>query len=169
MFKSHSCHFVDISTQSIVSCILNTCTWYLSPSSMLLTSKHRGRMAEWSKSLVQGTSHFRGLGSSPTPVNFLIFLYKVYFLVFCTPAYCIFFHNPCFRPHNIQAGLPSGLRPWFKAPFTFMEWVCVQLQSFCWHSYTKLSFLYFEPLHIISFTIILAIDQEIYRQDGRGV
>ena len=30
-------------------------------------------------------------------------------------------------------------------------------------------FLYFEHLHIVSFTIIHAIDQKIYRQDGRVV
>eukprot|EP00493_Phyllostaurus_siculus_P011318 UN11476 len=33
-FKSHSSHFVDIPKQSIVSCILNTCTWYHLPSSI---------------------------------------------------------------------------------------------------------------------------------------
>ena len=27
-----------------------------------------GRMAEWSKALVSGTSHFDGVGSNPTPV-----------------------------------------------------------------------------------------------------
>ena len=30
-----------------------------------------GRMAEWSKALVLGTSHFGGVGSNPTPVIFL--------------------------------------------------------------------------------------------------
>ena len=36
-----------------------------------------GRMAEWSKALVLGTSHFGGMGSNPTPViadRFLSFL-----------------------------------------------------------------------------------------------
>ena len=28
------------------------------------------RMAEWSKALVLGTSHFGGVGSNPTPVTF---------------------------------------------------------------------------------------------------
>ncbi len=37
---------------SIVSFILNTGTLYLSPSSMLLTTQHTGRMAEGSKALV---------------------------------------------------------------------------------------------------------------------
>ncbi len=36
-FESHSCHFVDVPIKSIVSFILNTGTWYLPPSSMLLT------------------------------------------------------------------------------------------------------------------------------------
>ena len=51
-FESHSCHFVDIPIQSIVFCILNTCTWYYLPSSMLLTIQHTERMAEWSEALV---------------------------------------------------------------------------------------------------------------------
>ena len=28
-----------------------------------------GRLAEWSKALVSGTSHFRGVGSNPTSVK----------------------------------------------------------------------------------------------------
>ena len=51
-FEFHSCHFVDIPIQSIVSFILNTCTWYLLPISMLLTRKHTSNTAEWSKLLV---------------------------------------------------------------------------------------------------------------------
>ncbi len=51
-FKSHSCHFLNIPIQNIISCILNTCTWYLLSSSRLLTRKHTGRMAEWLKALV---------------------------------------------------------------------------------------------------------------------
>ena len=31
-------------------------------------------MAEWSKALVLGTSHFGGVGSNPTPVIFFSFL-----------------------------------------------------------------------------------------------
>ena len=50
-FKTHSCLFVDIAMQSIVSFILNTCKWYLLLSSMLLTIKHTGRMGQWSKSV----------------------------------------------------------------------------------------------------------------------
>ena len=30
----------------------------------------RGRVAEWSKALVLGTSHFDGVGSNPTPAIF---------------------------------------------------------------------------------------------------
>ena len=30
--------------------------------------QHQGRMAEWSKALVLGTSHFGGAGSNPVPV-----------------------------------------------------------------------------------------------------
>ena len=29
----------------------------------------QGRMAEWSKALVLGTSHYGGAGSNPAPVN----------------------------------------------------------------------------------------------------
>ncbi len=110
-FVSHSCHFVDIPIQSIVSFILNTCTWYLLSLFRLLTTKHTGRMAEWSKALFLGTSHFGGVGSSPTPVILLTLLYKVLFPVFWTPAHGIF--HPCHWLHNIQAGWPSGLRRWF--------------------------------------------------------
>ena len=66
-------------------------------------------MAEWSKVLVSGTSHFGGVGLSPTPVILLTLLYKVLFPVFS------------------------------------------------------------EHLHIVSFTIIHAIDYTTYRQDGRVV
>ena len=34
-----------------------------------------GRMAEWSKALVSGTSHFDGVGSNPTPV--MLHCYKL--------------------------------------------------------------------------------------------
>ena len=39
-------------------------------------------MTEWSKALVNGTSHFDGVDSSPFPVILLTFLYKVLFPVF---------------------------------------------------------------------------------------
>ena len=32
----------------------------------------RGRVAEWSKALVLGTSHFYGVGSNPTPAIFFL-------------------------------------------------------------------------------------------------
>ena len=35
-----------------------------------------GRMAEWSKALVLGTSHFGGAGSNPVPVIIFISLFK---------------------------------------------------------------------------------------------
>ena len=88
-FLSFSWH----SYKSIVSCILNTCTWYLLPSSMLLNTQHTGRMAEWSKALVLGTSHFGGVGSSPTPVILLTRLFKVLYPVFWTPAHGIFYDH----------------------------------------------------------------------------
>ena len=49
--ESNSSHFVNIAIQSIVSFILNLCKWYLLPSSMLLTSKHTGGIAEWYETL----------------------------------------------------------------------------------------------------------------------
>ena len=109
------------------------------------------------------------MGSSPTPVSLLTFLYKVWFPVFWTTAHGIYYHHSCYWPQNIQAGWLSGLRHWFNASFTSMEWVRVPLQSFCWHSYTKYCFLYFKHLHMVSSTIIHAIDFKTYRQDGRVV
>ena len=44
----------------------NKCyNWFLST---------HGRMAEWSKALVEGTSHFGGAGSNPAPVKFISLL-----------------------------------------------------------------------------------------------
>ena len=70
-----------------VSFILNSCTWYLLPSSMLLITQHIARMAKWSKAPVLVTSHFAGVGSSPTPFILLTFLYKVLSPLFETPAH----------------------------------------------------------------------------------
>ncbi len=64
-FKSNSCHFIDIPKESIVSCILNTCTLYHLPLSMLMTTKYTSKTAELSKVLVYGTSHFCGVGWVP--------------------------------------------------------------------------------------------------------
>ena len=133
-FDSHSCHFVDIPIQIIVSFILNTCRWYLLTSWKLLTTKHTGRIAEWSKALVLVTSHFGGRGSSPTTVILLTFLYKVLFSLFWTPAHGIFYHHPFYWTHNIQAELPSGRRWRFKNQVTLVAWVRVPLQKSCWHS-----------------------------------
>ena len=165
-FESHICHFFDIPIQSIVSCILITCRWYLLPSWMLLTTKHTGRIAEWSKALVLVTSHFGGVGLCPTLVILLTFLYEVLFPLFWTPAHVIFYHDTCYWPHNIQAGWLSGLRHWFKAPVTSVSWVWFPLLWFCWHPYTKYCFPYFEHLHMVSSTIIHSIDLITYRQDG---
>ncbi len=167
--ESHSCDFVDIPIQSIVSYILNTCTWYLLPSSMLLITQHTGRMTEWCKVLIKGTRHFAGVGSRPNPVIFMRFLYKVLFPVFWTPSHGIFNHYSWYWPHNMQAGWPIGMRRWFKAPGTSVVWVQGLLLSIFWHSYTKYCFLYFEHLHMVSITIINAIDYFPYRQDGRVV
>ena len=104
-FESYHCHFVDIPKESIVSFILYTCSWCYLHSSMQLTTKHTGRMAEWYKELVYGIRHFDGVGSSPTP--------------------------------DILS-----------------------------HCYTKYCFLYFEHLHMVSPTIIHAIEHRAYRQDG---
>ena len=40
------------------------------------------RMAEWSKALVLGTSHFGGVGSNPTPVIFYAILLAVIILLY---------------------------------------------------------------------------------------
>ena len=48
--------------QSIVSFILKTCTWYLVPLSMLLNTKHTGRMAEWYEALFHGYQSLRCCG-----------------------------------------------------------------------------------------------------------
>ena len=112
-FESYHCHFVDIPKESIVSFILNTCTWCYLHSSMQLTTKHTGRMAEWYKELVYGTRHFDGVGSSPTPVSLLTFLYEVLFPLFETSAHGIFYHNQYYWPQNTQAGWLIGLNCWF--------------------------------------------------------
>ena len=70
-FESQSRHFVDITIQSIVPFILNTCTWYVVPSLMLLTIKYTGSMAQWYEELVKGASHFGGVNSDPSPFIFL--------------------------------------------------------------------------------------------------
>ncbi len=106
-------------------------------------------------------------GSSPTPVILLTFLKKVLFPLFLTPAYCVMYHYPCYWPQKIQARRQCGLRCWFKAPVTSLAWVRVQLLSFWWNSYTKYCFPYFDHLHMVSSTIIDAIDLKTYRQDGR--
>lgn len=36
---------------------------------------YQGRMAEWSKALVLGTSHFGGAGSNPVPVIIRLVIY----------------------------------------------------------------------------------------------
>ena len=38
---------------------------------------------------------------------------KYFFLLSRTPSLGIFYHNPFYWPHNIQAGWPSGKRRWF--------------------------------------------------------
>ena len=104
--------------------------------------------------------------TSPTPEIFLIFRYKVLFHLFWLPAHGIYYDNQCYWPHNIQAGWLTGLRRLLKAQVTLVVWVRFPLLSFCWHSYTKYCFLYIEHLHMISSTIIHAIDQTTYRHDG---
>ncbi len=94
---------------------------------------------------------------------------KVFFHVFWTPAHGIFYHHPCYWPKYIQAGWKSGLMCWFKAQFISMELVRVPLLSIYLHSYTKYCFVYFEHLHIVTSSIINAIDQTTYRQDVRVV
>ena len=103
--------FFDNPEESIVPLILNACKSCHLPLSMLLTTKHTNKIDEWSKVLVNCTSHFGGVGFSPTPVILLTLLCKVLFSLFWTPAHGIFYHHPCCWPQNIQAGWPSGLRP----------------------------------------------------------
>ncbi len=109
------------------------------------------------------------MGSRPTLVILLTFLYKILFPVFWTPARGIYYHPECYWPHNIEERWPSGLRPLFKAPVTSMALDRVPLLSFCLHSYIKVFFMYFEHQHMVSSTIIHANDQKPYRQDGRVV
>ena len=33
----------------------------------------QGSVAEWSKALVLGTSHFGGVGSNPTTINYILY------------------------------------------------------------------------------------------------
>ena len=53
-----------------------------------------------------------------------------------------------------------------REPVTSMVWIQVSLLSFCWHSNTKYCFLYFEHLQLVSSTLIHAIDNTTYRQNG---
>ena len=47
-------------------------------------SSHVGSVAEWSKALVLGTSHFDGVGSNPTAATFFFSRKKVFFS-YCFP------------------------------------------------------------------------------------
>ncbi len=58
------------------------------------------------------------------------------------------------------------MRRWFKAPVTLVPLVQDPLHPLCFHSNIKYCFLYFEHLHMVSFTIIHAIEHLTYRQDG---
>ncbi len=122
-------------------------------------------MRSWIKELVTSMAWVR----VPVP-SFCWHNYtKSCFLNFWTPAHGIFYHHSSYWPLNIQAVLPSGLRRWFKAPVTSVAWVRVPILSFYWHFYTQYCFLYFEHLHTVSSTIIHAIENKTYRQDGRVV
>ena len=109
-FESYSCHFANIPKEKIVSIILDTCTWCHLPFSMLLTKNIQEGLPIVMGRWFMGTSHFGGVGSIPFPVILMTFLYKVLFPLFLTPTPCIFYHYPCYSPHNIQAGWLSGLR-----------------------------------------------------------
>ncbi len=96
----------------------------------------------------------------------MTFLYKVLFP--CILNTCTWYHLPLYMLliKNIQAEWLSGLCCLLKAAVTSVSWVQVQLQLFCWHSYTKYFLLYFEDLHMVSSTIINAIDHKTCRQNG---
>ncbi len=111
-FESYSCHFANIPKESIVSIILNTYTWCHLQFSMLLTKNIQEGWPIVMKRWFMGNSHFGGVGSIPLPVILLTFLYKVLFPLFLTPTHGIFYYYPCYSPHNIQVGWPSGLRRW---------------------------------------------------------
>ena len=66
----------------------------------VLTVRH-GRMAEWSKALVLGTSHFGGVGSNPTTI-------KRVFGQFGTKNFVTM--TTCDISWSRQSGWPSGLR-----------------------------------------------------------
>ena len=73
-----------------------------------------GRMAEWSKALVSGTSNFDGVGSNPTPVA--LHWYKL--TVLTTK-----------KQLTIFIGWPSGLRCWFQVLVISMPWARIPLLS----------------------------------------
>ena len=57
-----------------------------------------GSVAEWSKALVLGTSHFDGVGSNPTAaIFFFSFLLRLFMnqllLYFCIYNFCIYFYS----------------------------------------------------------------------------
>ena len=86
-----------------------------------------------------------------------------------TPAHGIFYNQASYWQQNIQAGWPRDMRRWFKAPVSLVTLVRVQLQLFCWHSFTNYCFLLFEHLHMVSSTIIHAIEHTTNRQNGAVV
>ena len=78
-------------------------------------------MAEWSKALVSGTSHFDGVGSYPTPV-----------MLYCYRLTVLFANNPKIINNIPSTGLtilavwPIGLRPWFHLRTISMTWVGIR-------------------------------------------
>ena len=60
------------------------------------------------------------MGSSPTPVILLIFLKKVSFPLFWTPAQGVIYHYPCYWPQKIQARWPCGPRCLHSTPVNLL-------------------------------------------------
>ena len=62
-----------------------------------------GSVAEWSKALVLGTSHFDGVGSNPTAANFFFLSFFFWPFVIITHSW---FHN--YRPLSFT-GSPTNI------------------------------------------------------------
>ncbi len=80
----------DIPFEIIASFILKTCIWYLLPLSMLLITKHTGRMAEWYEALVYGHQSLCGRGFESLSCHYVdILIQSVVSLISNSSTWCL--------------------------------------------------------------------------------
>ena len=114
-----------------------------------------------------GTSLFGAVGSSPTPV---IFWHS--YTMYC---FLYFEHLHMVSPTTIHAidhkrYRQDGRVVWgvgIRALDTSMAWVRVPFLSLCWYPIQSIVSFILKNRHMVSSTIIYAIDHKTYRQDCR--